>query len=227
MRKNVIFTALAAMMVLVLASCTDNKELLANMVGTYTDNDPEEKVTIQFYPSTDGHTGRFIESREYLVDGDDNDGIEVNVHATAYITGTYTLTDERHLSYKYDIDELSIFYDTEEMEAYAQRNIDHNNANNNCFGYQGHSLQEVAETLSNSMANNASKSWTEFYEGENKDFETLSYGDVQCDGKTLTFNAGGSRATYTRLAEDMFKADFFDEDKADAEEKPAEEETAE
>ena len=59
------------------------------------------------------------------------------------------------------------------------------------------------------------ESWKEFYESENKDFQTLSYPDVKCDGSTLSFSASGKTVTYTRVAEDMFESDFFDEKKVE------------
>ena len=112
MKKNVFFTMLATLMVLALTSCSLNEDLLKKMVGTYTDNDPDEKVTVQFYPSTDGETGRFIECRESLKNGEDSDGIEVNIHMTAFVTGTYKLTADQRLSYVYDLDMVEVFYAT-------------------------------------------------------------------------------------------------------------------
>ena len=224
MKKNLFFTMLASLMVLALSSCTDNAELLANMVGTYTDNDPDEKVTVQFYPSTDGKTGRFIECRESLVSGEDTDGIARDYHMTAYVTGTYTLSVDQRLSYKYDLDKVMVYYDSDEMAAYVQRNIEYNDANDNCFGYQGHTPEEIQEQLEANFTESDVDSWKEFYESENKDFETLSYPDVKCDGNTFSFSAQGKTVTYTRVSEDMFDADFFDEDTveeiaAEAEEK--------
>lgn len=227
MRKNLLFTALAACLVL-LASCTDNKELLANMVGTYCDNDPDEKVTVQFYPSEDGHTGRFVECRSTLLDGEDADGIELNIHVNTYVTGTFTLTDERRLSYEYDTDKVMCYFDTEDMEAYAKRNIEYNDANNNCFAYQGEELSDIINTLDNLLTEKNVESWVEFFESENKDFKTLSYSDVNCDGSTFSFSAGDEKVIYTRVKEDMFDADFFDSEKeaADEEEKVAEDDAA-
>ena len=67
----------------------------------------------------------------------------------------------------------------------------------------------------------------EVYYYSDKDFKTLSYPDVKCDGKTFSFSASeGEKVTYTRVAEDMFKPDFFDEEEveemADAAEKAGE-----
>ena len=228
MKKSLFFTALAALMVLVFSSCTDNKELLANMVGTYCDNDPEETVTIQFYPSADGHTGRFIEVRTFFEDMSDGDDIEINVHGRVYITGTYTLTDERRLSYKYDLDDIGIFYDDDDMEAYADRNIAFNDANGNKYDYQGVDKADIIATLESMLEKPHVELWKEFYTSENKDFETLSYSDVQCDGKTFSYNANDTRITYTREDEDMFDANFFDKEKnADSEGTEAAEEEAE
>ena len=216
MKKSLFFSMLAALMVLALSSCSLNEDLLKNMVGTYTDNDPDEKVTLQFYPSTDGETGRFIECRESLKDGEDSDGIEVNIHMTAFVTGTYKLTADQRLSYVYDLDEVAVFYDEDDMAAYVQRNIEYNDAHDNVWGYQGHEAAEIQEQLEANMKEVDLESWKEFYESENKDFKTLSYPDVKCDGKTFSFSASeGEKVTYTRVAEDMFKPDFFDEEEVE------------
>lgn len=224
------FSALCAMMAMMLMSCTDNKELLANMVGTYCDNDPESATTLQFYPSTDGHTGRFVEKTDFIVSDPDEDGIETNVHANVYITGTYTLTDERRLSYKYDTDEIVVRYDNDDLAAYADRNIEFNNANNDVHKIKDMSKEDVMAALESFLREADIKIWTEVYTDENKDFETQSYSDVQCDGKTFSFHAGDGRVTYTREAEDMFEADLFDESEEaapEAEEAQAEEPAAE
>lgn len=215
MKKNVFFTMLATLMVLALSSCTTNEDLLKNMVGTYTDNDPDEKVTVQFYPSTDGQTGRFIECRQSLKDGEDSDGVEVNIHMTAFVTGTYKLSYDQRLSYVYDIDAVEVFYDDDDMAAYVQRNIEYNDAHDNVWGYQGHEPEEIQAQLEAGLNESDVESWKEFYESENKDFETLSYPDVKCDGSTLSFSASGKTVTYTRVAEDMFKPDFFDVEKVE------------
>lgn len=227
MKKSLFFSMLAALMVLALSSCTDNKELLANMVGTYTDNDSDDKVTVQFYPSKDGHTGRFIERRESFFDGTDDDGIEMNFGMMTFVTGTFTLTDDCRLSYAYDTDAVEVYFDDEEFGAYVQRNIEFNAANGNKYDFEGHDFDEIKLFLEGNLMQPNKEDWAEFYESENKDFKTLSYFDVKCDGKTFSFSASeGEKVTYTRVAEDMFKPDFFDEEEveemADAAEKAGE-----
>ena len=215
MKKNLFFSVMAAAVVMLLSSCTDNKELLANMVGTYTDNDSEEKVTVQFYPSTDGHTGNFIEKREVVLDGTDGDDIEMNIQTTVYISGKFTLTDDCRISYDYDLDKMAVFFDDEDMEGYAQRNIEFNDAHDICYKYPGEELESIVATLEGALEEKQLEGWKEFYESENKDFKTLSYKDVKCDGTTFSFDANGTKVVYTRLSEDMFDANFFDEDKAE------------
>lgn len=215
MKKSFFFSVLTAVAVLALSSCTSNEEILKNMVGTYSDNDSEEKVTVQFYPSTDGQTGRFIECRESMIDGEDSDGILRDYHTSTYVTGTYTLTAEGRLSYQYDTEQVMVYYNTEEMAAYVQRNIEYNDANDNCFGYQGHTPEEIQEQLEENFRESDVESWKEFYESENKDFKTLSYKDVKCDGSTFSFKAGEESVVYTRVKEDMFEADFFDEEEVE------------
>lgn len=217
MKKNLFFSVMAAAVVMLLASCTDNKELLANMVGTYTDNDAEEKVTVQFYPSADEQTGKFVEKREVVLDGTDGDDIELNIKTTVYITGVYTLTADRRISYKYDLDKLAIFLDEEDMVGYTQRNIEFNDANGNCYEYQGKEMEDIVATLEAAVEEKQMEGWKEFYESENKDFETLSYKDVKCDGTTFSFDANGTVVVYTRLNENMFDDDFFDEKKGEEE----------
>ena len=157
MKKLSFLSALCAVMAMMLTSCTGNEELLQSMVGTWTDNDAEETVTIQFYPSTDGHTGKFIERRSYVMDGEDSDGIEMNIRCNTYITGTFTLTDERRLTYEYDLDKLTVMPEDEDMAGYTQRNIEYNNSHDNVFQFAGTEDAEVQEHLTNVLASGANK----------------------------------------------------------------------
>ena len=216
MKKLSFLSALCAVMAMMLTSCTGNEELLQSMVGTWTDNDAEETVTIQFYPSTDGHTGKFIERRSYVMDGEDSDGIEMNIRCNTYITGTFTLTDERRLTYEYDLDKLTVMPEDEDMAGYTQRNIEYNNSHDNVFQFAGTEDAEVQEHLTNVLASGEEENWKEFYTNENKDFQSASYSDVKVEGNSFSYGVSGNqRVTFTRVDEDMFDANFFNEDSTD------------
>ena len=210
MKKFFLFAMLFAVASM-FTSCEDpDKKLVNDLKGTWsgttTIDDDDLPVEYQFFESTDGHTGMFIEVTHLSI----LDTIDYTVYEVpyrAYVGGSYSVKDG-WLSITYDSETSTIIFDEDVAYDYIAAFLD-NARERGDEDWMNETPEDVTEYFINSRTEDIEDEWREMCDNFNKGKKD-GFSHLTVSPSKMSFSASDGPAEFDRT-DDIFDSYPFED----------------
>lgn len=209
MRRFLLFTMMLAV-VSMFTACEDTDAKLAQDLkgawkGTTLINDEEYPMAYQFFESTDGKTGKFVEitSDSYT---EKLDGVEYGLPCFVYVGGQYTI-DEGWLSLKYDPETTLIEMDEDALRDFAEAYLLTVQDNPD---WADATVDDVMSLYSEIVDEDDQGSWQEMYEKSNAN-KADGYSNLTIKDGKMSYKTGDAGVVEFESTDEVFKRYPFED----------------
>ncbi len=211
MKKLLLFTMMLAV-ASVFTACEDTDAKLAEKLkgswkGTTLINDEEYPMAYQFFESTDGKTGKFVEmtSDKYL---EEIDGEEYVLPYVVYVGGQYKI-DEGWLSLTYSPETTVIEIYEDALNNFAEAYLAYDRAKEEPSMGDA-TVEEVAELYKEYIFDEDNDNWTEMYEKLNAN-KADGFSNLSINEGKMSYKTGDAGRLEFESTDEIFKQYPFDE----------------
>lgn len=211
MKRFLLFTMMLAV-VSMFTACEDTDAQLAEKlkgtwIGTTLINEEEHTMMYQFFESTDGKTGKFVEiTRDKY--SEEVEGTEYELPCSVYVGGTYKI-DEGWLSLTYAPKTAIIEMDDEELGAFADAYL-HSEKVQNDPDWAESTVEDIMDLYDQYIAEEEEGNWTDMYENLNAN-KNDGYSNLTIKDGKMSYKTGDAGVISFDSTDDIFKQYPFDE----------------
>jgi hypothetical protein len=204
MKKVLLFTMLIAVASLFTSCESSDSKLVKNLKGSWEGTTlvfgEETPVQYQFFESTDGKTGKFVEETEQYI-YDTINGEPFAIPYWAYVCGKYSVEDG-WLDFKYEPETSTILFDEDYVLGYINAFLENDRLNGEGL-WAEETPEDLTEYFLDTRSEDLGQEWSEICE-EFNNAEGDGFSNLTVDENTMSFAATDMDKIVFKRTTDMF-----------------------